>query len=179
MRRIFITHWPQAALLFLLLTSLASAQTAARQPLPQSVSLLAAQATSLGAAPQNAPLNHILLLLQPSSAQSAALQTFLGEVNDPATPRFHHWLTPAQFGQQFGPSSDTLTALTTWLTGQGLTVDAVAQGRQWIEVSGTVANVEQAFHTRIDSYRIGTASRYANTTPLSVPTTFVSTLQGL
>ncbi len=179
MRRISIKNWLRPALLCLLLASLASAQTADWRPLPQSTSPLASQGVSLGAAPQNAHLDHMLLLLQPSPAQSAALQTYLGEVNNSASPQFHHWLTPSEFGRQFGPSDDTITALTTWLNGQGLTVNAVAQGRQWIEISGTVANVEQAFQTRIDSYRIGAATRYGNAAPLEVPVAFTSIIQGL
>jgi len=179
MRRLSIRHWLPPVFFCLLLASLASAQTAAYQPLPHSTSLLASQTTSLGAAPQNVRLDHMLLLLQPSPAQSTALQTFLAEVNNSASPAFHHWLTPAQFGQQFGPSSDTVAALTTWLTGQGLTVDAVAQGHQWIEISGTVATVEQAFRTRIESYRTGTDTRYANAVPLSAPANLAPSIAGL
>jgi subtilase family serine protease len=179
MTRVSIWQRLRPLLFCLFLTSLTYAQTAGYQPLPHSASLLAAQAPLLGAAPQDARLDHMLLLLQPSPAQSTALKAFLGKVNNSASPQFHHWLTPVEFGQQFGPSSDTMDALTTWLTGQGLTVDAVAQGRQWIEISGTVANVEQTFQTRINSYRIGAVTRYANATPLEVPAGFASAMQGL
>src|SRR5579875_3797110 len=179
MRRTLIPRWLQPALFCLLLTSLGAAQTRDRQGLPQSAPQLSGPGASLGVAPQNARLDHMLLLLQPAAAQATALQSFLEEVNNSSSPQFHHWLTPVQFGRQFGPSSDTLTALTTWLVSHGFTIDAIAQGRQWIEFSGTVANVEQAFQTRINSYRVGTMIRYANAAPLSVPVQFASVIQGL
>jgi len=37
-----------------------------------------------------------------SAAQEASLQALLKAQQDPGSPSFHKWLTPAEFGQQFG-----------------------------------------------------------------------------
>ena len=40
-----------------------------------------------------------------SEAQEASLRALLAAQQDPASPSYHKWLTPAQFGQQFGMST--------------------------------------------------------------------------
>ena len=47
-------------------------------------------------------LSHVLLQLRRSPEQESALQRYLDEVQDSTSPNFHKWLTPEQFGQDFG-----------------------------------------------------------------------------
>jgi len=35
------------------------------------------------------------------------------------SPNFHKWLTPEQFGKQFGPADADIQTVTDWLTRQG------------------------------------------------------------
>ena len=37
-----------------------------------------------------------------------------------SSPNYHMWLTPEQFGQQFGPADADIQAVTDWLTVAGL-----------------------------------------------------------
>ncbi len=57
-----------------------------------------------GPAPANLPLDRMLLVLKRSAAQETALQQLLDDQQRPSSPRYHKWLTPQQFGAQFGPS---------------------------------------------------------------------------
>ena len=57
-----------------------------------------------------------------SPAQEASLQALLKAQQDPGSPSFHKWLTPAEFGQQFGMSSADLDKVTGWLQQEGFTV---------------------------------------------------------
>ena len=43
-----------------------------------------------------------------SAAQEASLQALLAAQQDPSSPSYHKWLTPAQFGQLFGMSAADL-----------------------------------------------------------------------
>src|SRR5690348_447105 len=45
-----------------------------------------------GAAPDSTPMNRMLLLLQRSPEQEAALQTLLGEQQAKDSPNYHNWL---------------------------------------------------------------------------------------
>src|SRR5437868_2836243 len=72
-----------------------------------------------GPAAEAQPLNRILLLLQRGPDQEAALRKLLQDQQDKFSPNYHAWLTPEQFGKQFGPADADLQAVTNWLSSQG------------------------------------------------------------
>ncbi len=104
-----------------------------------------------------------------SAAQQAALQTLLKAQQDPASPSYHKWLTPAQFGQQFGMSAADLAKVSDWLQQQGFTVTSVAQSRNAISFTGSIANIEKAFQTQIHNYSVNGETHFANATQISIP----------
>jgi subtilase family serine protease len=105
-----------------------------------------------GAAPDSLPMQRMLLVLKRSPAQEAALDALLDQQQDSTSPNYHQWLTPQQFGQQFGPSDQDIQTITNWLQSHGFTVAGVSNGRTVIEFSGTAGQVHQAFHTEIHRY---------------------------
>jgi subtilase family serine protease len=58
----------------------------------------------LGTAPASLPMQRMLLVLKRSPEQEHALRTLLDDQQDKASPSYHKWLTPEQFGKQFGPT---------------------------------------------------------------------------
>ena len=56
-----------------------------------------------GAAPPDLPMERMLLVLKRSPEQEAALSKLLDDQQDKASLNYHKWLTPEQFGKQFGP----------------------------------------------------------------------------
>src|SRR5262245_8676403 len=50
-------------------------------------------------------LDGMQLLLKRPAAQEAAFAKLIDEMQDPASPRFHQWLTATQVGQRFGVAS--------------------------------------------------------------------------
>ena len=99
----------------------------------------------------------------------AGAQRLLGSVDDPRSPQYRHYLTGAQFADRFGPSSATYRSVLTWVHGGGLRVTQVSAGRDWIQATGTVAQVERLFQVRLNSYRTGGVSYFANATAPVVP----------
>src|SRR5580658_10294916 len=97
-------------------------------------------------------LDRMLLVLQPDPAQDRALEALLAAQQDPQSPQYHRWLTPETFGKMFGVSERDLEQVTAWLTGQGFDVEAAPSSRRQLLFSGTAAQVEAAFHTRIHVY---------------------------
>ncbi len=76
-----------------------------------------------------------------------ALEDLLSQQTDPTSSKYHAWLTPAQFKQQFGPSAASFAAAREALESAGLTV--VAEHTQNLTVQGSVAAVEQLFSTQL------------------------------
>src|SRR4051794_3180575 len=70
-------------------------------------------------------MDHMLLQLQRPAEAEQSLDRYLGELTDHASPNFHRWLTPAEFGERFGPSASDVTAVSDWLQAQGFTVNRV------------------------------------------------------
>ena len=72
-----------------------------------------------GSASASLPMDRMLLVLKSSPGQVAALQTLLVQQTDKTSPNYHRWLTPQQFGEQFGVSDDDLQKITTWFSRAG------------------------------------------------------------
>ena len=86
-----------------------------------------------GVAPDDLPMQRMLLVLQRAPEQETSLRQLLDDQQVKSSSRFHQWLTPEQFGQQFGPADSDVQAVTDWLASQGFQVTKVAAGRTVIE----------------------------------------------
>ncbi len=143
------------------------------------VPLLAEARYDQGEAPAATQLDHVRLVLSRSSQQQAALDQYLAEVQDKASPNFHRWLTPEEFGQLYGPADSDIAALVAWLQSHGLTVETVSKGRTNIAFSGTVSQVEEAFHTAIHSFSANGRQFYSNTADPQIPSALAPAVEGV
>ena len=105
-----------------------------------------------GPAPVSMPANRLLLILSRSTQQEAELQSYLQSVQDANSPNYRKFLSPEEFGQRFGVGDSDLQTVQSWLAGHGFTVNKVGKGRMAVEFSGTVGQVQSAFHTSLHSY---------------------------
>ena len=126
----------------------------ARVTLPATVHPLANARNDRGAASPDMQLDRLQMILKRSPQQEASLQQLLHDMHTPGTANFHKWLTPEQFGQQFGPSDQDVQTIEDWLQTQGFQVLKVNPGKQTLEISGTVGALQQAFHTSIHKYEV-------------------------
>ena len=117
-----------------------------------------------GAVNDGLQLHRMLLLLQRSPDQEASLEKLLDDQQDKSSTNYHAWLTPQQFGQQFGPADADIQTVTTWLQSRGFQVTNVTAGRTLIEFSGTAGQVRSAFHTEIHNYLVNGEAHTANAT---------------
>ena len=102
-------------------------------------------AYSRGAVADSLRMDRILLLLKRSEDQETALQALVEAQQDKSSPNYHGWLTPDEFGKQFGPSDADLQAVTDWLSAQGFEKVRVSAGRTVIEFNANAGQVRQAF----------------------------------
>ena len=94
-------------------------------------------------------MEHIFLQLQRPAAQEQALKQLIDQLHDPNSANFHRWLSPSQFGAQFGPASSDIQQVTAWLQRHGFRVNVIYPSGMAIDFSGTAGQVFAAFHTEI------------------------------
>ena len=88
-----------------------------------------------------------------------ALNAWLREVYDSASPYFHHYLTPEQFTAQFGPTEQDYAAVMDFAQTNDLTITHTHDNRVLLDVNGKVADIERALHLTLRTYRHPTEAR--------------------
>jgi hypothetical protein len=112
---------------------------------------------------------HIGIGLQQSPSVSAAESQYAAGLYDPASPDYHHFLTPAGFDRRFGIPRTTVEAVQHWLIAGGVEVTETAGAGNWIQASGTVASIEKLMHVSIARYSSKGVTFLANESAPTVP----------
>ena len=132
-----------------------------------------------GAAPATLPMERMMLVLKRSPEQESALQEWLESQQNRNSANYHKWLTPEQFGKQFGPSDSDLKTVTAWLQSHGFRVETPSKGGSVIEFSGSASQVQQTFHTVIHKYEVNGEQHWANASDPSIPSALAPAVQGV
>jgi hypothetical protein len=132
-----------------------------------------------GAVADAQPLHRMLLLLQRSAEQETALRQLLDAQESKSSGNFQSWLTPEQFGAQFGPAASDVQTVTTWLQSQGFQINRVSAGQTVIEFDGTAGQVRNAFRTQIHRYVVNGQERSANSTDPEIPAALAPVVAGI
>lgn len=88
-----------------------------------------------------------------------ALTALIAELYEPANPKFRQWLTPDQFGAQFCPTESDYRKVIGFAESHGLRVVSKHPNRMLVDVTGSVANIENAFQVRLSLYQHPTENR--------------------
>jgi kumamolisin len=83
---------------------------------------------------------------------SDQLDTYLKNLQDPESPQYHHFLTPAQFTALYGPTPAEVDALTKYLRQQGVHVTGVSSNRLLVHVKERSSVLEKAFNVTINDF---------------------------
>src|SRR5208282_5666132 len=143
---------------------LASAAFAA----PVSRSMVAG--TDIGPAAAFAENAQITLTVSLNLRNSDQLESLVKSVYTPGAAQFRQFLTTEQFRNQFGPTDESVAAVTKGFEALGLTVTRSATAQ--LHVTGTTAAIENAFGVQLDSYEVAatpTSEGYRYRAPLSAP----------
>ena len=124
-------------------------------------------------------MDHMLLQLERPPEQELAVEHLIDSQHDPASPNFHHWLTPAEFGQSFGPAVEDIGAVTGWLESHGFQVNAVYPNGMLIDFSGTAGQVREAFHTSIHALNVNGRQHIANMSDPQIPAALAPAVAGV
>jgi subtilase family serine protease len=123
----------------------------------------------IGVVPADLALNQMTMVLARSPQQEQAFEQLLEDQQNPASPKYHHWMTPEEVGARFGLSDSDITTLTGWLQSQGLHVNWIAPSRTFIGFGGTSADVGRAFHTELDYYSVNNAKHISISSDPMIP----------
>lgn len=150
-----------------------------RVTIADSVNRHAREATDLGATSDDTPIQSVSLRFNLTAAQNAALDALLNDQQNPASARYHQWLSPEQYATQFGLSSADLATVSRYLQSQGLTVTAVARSHSFVTVSGTAAQIDRAFKTTLHNIAVDGEQHMANLTEPSLPASIAGVVRGI
>jgi len=127
-------------------------------------------ATDMGEAAATAGTAHITVTVALRLNNEQQLESLLESIYTQGSPHYHQFLTPEQFRTRFGPSTDSIAALTRYFEAAGLEVTRAATAQ--LRVSGAAAAIERAFAVKLHGYAVA-ASRstpgYRYRAPLAEP----------
>src|SRR5579875_2215948 len=155
--------------------------------LPRSVPRLLAVAHRLGPLSAQSRITFTLALRLPARA---ALNAYVSGEYSPASPDYHRFLTPSQFGQRFGAPAGEVSAALAALRHMGFTTSTPPANRLFVQATGSVAAVQRAFDTPLARFALphlsGLAARlsylhtfYANTRPIRLPASLAGAVTGV
>jgi subtilase family serine protease len=99
-----------------------------------------------------------LAIILPLRNQSE-LTNLLRRLYDPSSPDYRHFLSVAQFTQQFGPTKQDYQAVVKFARSKGFSVTNAPANRLLVHMNGTVAQINKAFHVAMTNYRHPTENR--------------------
>ena len=118
--------------------------------------ILNKQAPFVGRLPANQPLQlDVVLALR----DEGGLENFLREIYDPSSPSYRRFLTVEQFTQRFGPSQEDYDAVVRFAEENGFIVVGGSRDALDVQVKGSVAAIESAFHANLGLYHDSAENR--------------------
>jgi Pro-kumamolisin, activation domain/Bacterial Ig-like domain (group 3) len=138
-------------------------------PLRTQVHPLAKPQFDRGIVSDSTPVKRVMMVLQRGPDQETALRSLLDQQQTKNSPNYHAWLTAATFGQQFGVADADVQKVTAWLAQKGFTGIKAGPDNMFIEFSGTVGMVRNAFHTEIHNFTVNGEAHMANVSVPQIP----------
>lgn len=133
----------------------------------------------LGRVSDSLPMAGLTLVLSRTPEQQAAFDAYVQSEYDSSSANYHHWLTPDQVGQLYGPAQQDITTLTGWLASKGFAVTEVSKDRMAVSFRGTAGQVTRAFHTEIHQLSVNGKPHIANMTDPQIPAELATVVFGI
>ncbi|MGC2288961.1 MAG: protease pro-enzyme activation domain-containing protein, partial [Thermoplasmata archaeon] len=98
-----------------------------------------------------ASLSSQSMKVEVSVGSSGALNNYVNQIQNPASPLYHAFQSMESLGNLFGASSAQYSSDVSYFTGFGLSVQP-DPARMTIAVTGTIPQIDVAFHTQIAAF---------------------------
>ena len=165
-----------ASLLILAASSVGAEAGSARSTLTGNVPPWATSANFQGAADTTENIGFRIYL---GWKNEGTLQSLIADVSNPRSANYAHYLTPAQFRQQFAPDQSQVQAIQQWLKDQGFRVDYTPQNNHYVAAEGTVAQASAAFGVTFGMYSIDGMTLRSPSAEPSMPSNLAPNVSGI
>jgi subtilase family serine protease len=109
---------------------------------------------------------------------AVAAEALAKAVSNPNSSSYRHFLSSAQFRSRFAPTAADAAAVQNWLKASGFKVVHTPANRHFVAAQGSVKQIEAAFRTTLNIYRVSGMRVRASATNLTVPTTIARLVSG-
>jgi subtilase family serine protease len=110
---------------------------------------------------------------------AAALQQRADAISTPGSPEYHHYMTAAQYHDQFAATPQAASTVSSYLRSHGLSIEPMADNQLMVQASGSAAQVESAFGTTLQQYQVGSETRRAPSQPPTLPASVAQYVDGV
>jgi subtilase family serine protease len=137
---------------------------------------LAARALAVGSTAPATSSTVVDFEVQLALRDATGAEQLATSVSTPGTSSYGHYLTPSEFDARFAPTDTQTSAVEHFLTGAGMHVQTVAGNNRYIEATGTVGQLSQAFGVQMRTYRAGSREYLTDNHAVSVPASIASSI---
>jgi kumamolisin len=106
------------------------------------------------------PAQRLALSFPLRGQASARLATLLAEIENPQSPRYHHYLTAAQYAASYGASAGERDQAAATLRALGFTVATTPATSDLAQAAGAVSLIEATFGVRLSTWRAADGTTY-------------------
>ena len=97
--------------------------------------------------------NRLSLVIGLPYRKKDVLAPLLQQIYDSAGLNYHHYLTPNEFTETFGPTEQDYQAIVAFAKANGLTVKGTHSSRTLLDVEAPVTTIERVFHVKMCVYQ--------------------------
>lgn len=98
----------------------------------------------------------------------AAFDELVRQMYDPASPNYHHWLTPSEYKARFAPSAADMAVVNKHLAANNLQVVRTDSFNHAVTARGTVRDIQRATGVQINRMLINGEERRVGSGPLAI-----------
>ena len=110
----------------------------------------------------------------------AGAEALARAVSDPRSrSSYRHYLTPAQFRQQFAPTASQGAQVQNWLTSQGFTLVYTPANNHYVSAKGTVGQAQAAFGVNFGMYNAKGLTLRSPSADVSIPSSLAAVVSGI
>jgi kumamolisin len=142
-------------------------------PLPGSELQVPANAELIGPCPADTQIQVTVYL---RSKDPSGLQEYVDQISEPGS---HVYLTPQQFAHKFGADPADVEGVKNFAQAQQLQVLGHDLGRRSVTLSGTAANLSEAFGVNLQHYRYAGGIYRLRQGSIQIPNSFANIITGV
>ena len=109
----------------------------------------------------------------------AGAEALARAVSNPRSSSYRHYLTPAQFRQQFAPTANQVAQVQSWLQSQGFSLVYTPANNHYVSAEGTIAQAQAAFGVNFGMYKVNGLKLRSPSADVSIPSSLAGVVNAV